>query len=119
MGLYLLISLNVFRRHSNEAFSALRIQDYKNFLRLRLDIDGTLTVFPIKIEKVPRDWVPNENAGPGDPKQVPAGNVKIKAHLIEDPHNKRLGRGRVKGQVPVCYRGGEKDKARGISQGYP
>ena len=35
-GLYLLVSLNVFGRHSEEAFSALRIQDYKNFLRLHI-----------------------------------------------------------------------------------
>ena len=34
MGVYLLISLNVFGRHSEEAFSGLRIEDYKHFLRM-------------------------------------------------------------------------------------
>jgi hypothetical protein len=56
IGLYLLVSLNVFGRHSEEAFSALRIQDYKNFLRLHIARDGTLTIYPIKLPRVPRRW---------------------------------------------------------------
>ena len=56
MGIYLCVSLQVFGRHSNEAFSALKIQDYKNFLRMHIDKEGALTIYPVKIEKVPRDW---------------------------------------------------------------
>ena len=56
MGLYLLISLNVFKRHANEAFSALASPDWKNFLKLRIDSDGSLTIFPIGIRRVPRRW---------------------------------------------------------------
>ena len=56
MGVYLLISLNVFGRHSEEAFSGLRIEDYKHFLRLHIDRTGALTIWPIKIERVPRRW---------------------------------------------------------------
>jgi hypothetical protein len=56
VGFYLLISLNVFGRHSEEAFSALRIQDYKHFLRLHLARDGTMTIYPIAIPRVPRVW---------------------------------------------------------------
>ena len=56
MGLYLLISLNIFGRHDEEAFSALKIQDYKNFLRLHITADGALTIYPIKIDRVPRKW---------------------------------------------------------------
>lgn len=55
MGLYLFISLRVFGRHDNEAFSSLKIQDYKNFLRLHINEEG-LTIYPFKIEKVPRKW---------------------------------------------------------------
>jgi hypothetical protein len=58
MGLYLFISLHVFKRHDNEAFSALKIEDYKNFLRLHIDAEGKLNVYSLKIEKVPRDWEP-------------------------------------------------------------
>ena len=56
MGIYLLISLQFFKRHSNEAFSALKIEDFKNFLRLHIDKNGDLTIYPIKIETVPKEW---------------------------------------------------------------
>ena len=56
MGIYLFISLRFLGRHSNEAFSSLKIEDYKNFLRLHIGRDGTLTIYPLKIEKVPRQW---------------------------------------------------------------
>lgn len=56
MGAYLCISLNVFKRHRNEAFSALRIPDWKNFLRITIDSKGSLRIFPIGIRKVPRKW---------------------------------------------------------------
>jgi hypothetical protein len=55
MGLYLLVCLNGGGRHWNEAFSSLRIAHYKNFLRLRIGTDGTLTVFPIGLTRVPSD----------------------------------------------------------------
>ncbi len=56
MGLYLFISLHIFGRHDNEAFSALKIEDFKNFLRLHIDTNGDLTIYPFKIERVPRRW---------------------------------------------------------------
>jgi hypothetical protein len=46
MGVYLLVSLNVFNRHSNEAFSSLRIEGWKSFLRFHIDSKGTLTIYP-------------------------------------------------------------------------
>ena len=54
MGLYLAISVCVFRRHGNEAFSALRIEGYKNFLRMRLDASG-VTVWAFALDRVPGD----------------------------------------------------------------
>jgi hypothetical protein len=56
MGHYLYISLHWFHRHDNEAFSALKIEDYKNFLRLHIDKKGDLTIYSAKIETVPKDW---------------------------------------------------------------
>lgn len=53
-GAYLWLALNVFGLQWTNAFSALRIKDYKNFLRLRINQDGSLTVFPMKIDKVGR-----------------------------------------------------------------
>jgi len=68
MGLYLWISLAFFRRHWNEAFSALRIKDYKGFLRLHFDRTGVLTVYPIALDTVPK-----------------GGEGALKAKLIEGP----------------------------------
>ncbi len=56
MGTYLLISLNVFHRHCTEGFSGLAIQDYKNFMRLAIAKDGSLTIYPVGIDRVPRKW---------------------------------------------------------------
>ena len=85
MGVYLLISLNVFGRHSNEAFSSLRIEDYKNFLRLHIAKDGSLNIFPIGIERVPRRWKPTESTSPYDPQLEPDDPVATPPHLIEPP----------------------------------
>ena len=54
LGFYLLIASNVFGAHTDEAFSALRIQDFKSFLRFRIKPDGVLEIFPIGIPRVPR-----------------------------------------------------------------
>ncbi|KAF4668194.1 hypothetical protein FOL46_002101 [Perkinsus olseni] len=56
-GVYLLISLNYLGQHWNEAFSSLRIQDYKHFLRMWVSPDtGDLHVFVIGIDHVARQW---------------------------------------------------------------
>jgi hypothetical protein len=54
MGFYLLICVLLFKRHTNEAFSSLRIEDYKNFLRIKIEPSGTLRVHPVGIERVDR-----------------------------------------------------------------
>jgi hypothetical protein len=87
MGVYLFCSMYFFGRHNEEAFSALKIQDYKNFLRLHIDEDGTLTIYPVKIEKVARKWR-NRNK-----RDIEKDNIKSfivpadgsGAELIEDP----------------------------------
>ncbi len=56
LGLYLWLSLNRRGRHANEAFSSLGIQDWKNFLRLHINKEGYLTIYPIGIQRVPRYW---------------------------------------------------------------
>jgi len=77
MGIYLLISLNVFRRHSNEAFSALAIQDWKNFLRLKITADG-LTIYPVGIDRVPRKWKQQDDT------IVPDDDKATVPRIIED-----------------------------------
>lgn len=72
--------------HAEDAFAALRIKDYKNFLRLRFDRD-TLTIFPIGVDKIPRRrfW---RNPEPGDalahnPRLVAKDHINVR--LIEKP----------------------------------
>ena len=84
VGLYLLISLNMFGRHSEEAFSGLRIEDYKHFLRLHIDRRGILTIWPIKIERVPRRW---RSRGPADhtaSRYVPDARMAVRIDRTAD-----------------------------------
>jgi hypothetical protein len=78
MGLYLLLSIQIFRRHSEQAFSSLRTQDYKNWVRMRVDANGGLTIFGVGIERVAKKW--KKGAGdvwePDDPRAT-------KPHVIE------------------------------------
>lgn len=54
MGMYLLLA-QLLDRHPNEAFAAMHMTGYKNFLRLRLDGEG-LTVYPFGIRRVCTRW---------------------------------------------------------------
>ncbi|MDT4897796.1 MAG: hypothetical protein QOH25_2873 [Acidobacteriota bacterium] len=65
-GLYLLISLNVFGRHFNESFSTIAVEDWKSFLKLKIDRNGDLTIYPIGIRRVPRKWKINDGASGAD-----------------------------------------------------
>jgi hypothetical protein len=84
MGAYLFISLNVFGRHSNEAFSSLANEDFKNFVRMKIDPDGSLTIFPIGIRRVPRRWKERPATGQG-PLLIPDDNRATEPELIETP----------------------------------
>jgi Calcineurin-like phosphoesterase len=64
VGIYLLISLNFLQQHVTEAFSSLRIQDWKGFLRMQLRPDGQLNVFFVGIRRVPRHWREAGTIGP-------------------------------------------------------
>ncbi|HEY0453410.1 metallophosphoesterase [Actinophytocola sp.] len=81
VALYLLIA----SRHginSNEVFAGQSIEDHKGFLRLRIDTDG-LTVYPIAVPKVCRQWRPNPDGAPTDPWLLPA--QELRPTLIEEP----------------------------------
>ncbi len=83
MGLYLLISLNGFGAHGNEAFSSLAIEDWKNFLRLKIDRDGRLWIYPVGIRRVPRAW--KAGATVREPEWVAADTQATPPMLIEPP----------------------------------
>ncbi|WP_233166578.1 metallophosphoesterase [Archangium sp. Cb G35] len=83
MGVYLLVSLNGFEAHANEAFSSLTIPDWKNFLRLRIDREGRLWLYPIGLRRVPRNWKRGETAR--DPEWVADDKDATPPELIEPP----------------------------------
>lgn len=86
-GFYWVLTGMIARMHAEEAFAALRIQDYKNFLRLKFEPDR-LTIYPLGVDKVPgrHDWrnAPmGAGAAPHNPKLVPRKPIDVR--LIESP----------------------------------
>ena len=70
--------------HANEAYATLRIADFKHFLRLHIDSDGALTIFPIGVDRVCRKWTLAPDAPPDAPWFEPADG-EVKPRLIEAP----------------------------------
>jgi hypothetical protein len=83
-AVYLWIMQSFFRKHPTHSFSSQHIQDFRSFLRIRFHEDGSLTVFPIGIRRVPRRWrfVPDHAAG--QPWFEPEDR-DIECELIEEP----------------------------------
>jgi hypothetical protein len=76
------------RMHAEDAFAALRIRHYKNFLRLKIEPDK-LTIFPLGIDRIPKpdDWLnaptDRDNPLPHNPKLIAVRPIDVR--LIEDP----------------------------------
>lgn len=85
MGAYLVLSLNFFGRHGNEAFSSLGIEDWKNFIRLHIDSSGSLTIYPVGIRRVPRKWRACKIENGPELEPDPADHRSSGAELIETP----------------------------------
>ena len=60
---YLLVA-GSFGVNVNELFAGQGIEDSKSFLRLRIDPDGTLTIYPLGVDRVSRDWQVNPDQSP-------------------------------------------------------
>lgn len=85
MGAYLLLSLNVFGRHGNEAFSSLGVEDWKNFVRLHINEQGDLTIYPVGIRRVPRKWKQRNGTNGPELEPDPQDRRATDAELIEPP----------------------------------
>ena len=71
------------RVHGNEAFSASRLASYRNFLRFRIDEDGSLTAYVIGVDRVPHDWRPDpDTLDPEQPWLDPIGRA-VQPHLVD------------------------------------
>ena len=90
MGLYLFVALNICGRQGEEAFSALKCEDYKSWLRMSITpgttpgSGGDLTIYPIRIERVPKAWVPAMAGASSVSRLVPTGTHTL-PELIEAP----------------------------------
>jgi hypothetical protein len=84
-GLNLLITCMCFRMNYNDAFSALRLNRFDNFLRMRIK-DDNIEIFAIGLNDVPKrsQWVANPAAQRGNPEQpVFIATPDLQPHLIE------------------------------------
>jgi hypothetical protein len=88
---YLLVA-DRFRCNANELFAAQRGRFHKNFLRLHVEPDGALTVYPVKVERPPTHWRLRRTDGvlsaagvQDDPWFEPVPPESLRAELIEEP----------------------------------
>ncbi|XP_062098870.1 uncharacterized protein LOC133804744 isoform X2 [Humulus lupulus] len=70
-GSYLYICINWLHIHFDEAFSSLRIANYKAFTRFHITKDGDLEVYTLAVDKVPKEWKldPDWDGEPKQPQQ--------------------------------------------------
>jgi hypothetical protein len=81
-ALYLLVA-SFFKVNVNELFAGQGIEDAKSFLRMHIAADGTLTVHPIGIDKICREWVAHPDGKHDESWLRPV--EPLTAHLIEEP----------------------------------
>ena len=87
-GMYWVVSGLFGRMHAEESFAALRIKNYKNFLRMKFEPDK-LTIYPLGVDKVPGPdhWMnaPRGRANPlpSNPKLIAVKPIDVR--LIENP----------------------------------
>lgn len=55
-GSYLYICVNWLHVHFDEAYSSLRIANYKSFTRFHISPTGNLDCYTLAVDKVPREW---------------------------------------------------------------
>ncbi|MCA1708264.1 MAG: hypothetical protein LC808_35300, partial [Actinobacteria bacterium] len=70
--------------HGTEGYAPLHHQDLKHFLRLHIQADGALTLYPIGIDRVGRKWTLRPDAPAHAPWFAPDG-PEPEPHLIEQP----------------------------------
>jgi hypothetical protein len=77
------------RQHATDVFAAQGIEDYKSFIRLRMDANGELTVFPIGVTEIVKDWRLKESTTDeqelSEPWYEPASGTAPRPELIERP----------------------------------
>jgi hypothetical protein len=67
-----LLAAGSLRVNLNELFAGQGIDDAKSFLRLHIARDGTLTVYPVAVDTICREWTPDPDAPADRPWLLPA-----------------------------------------------
>lgn len=70
--------------HGNEAFSARRLTGCKNFVRIHIDHEGLLSLYPIGVERAATQWRLDPDGEPSASWLAPDGGAP-RPHLIEGP----------------------------------
>ena len=84
-GAYLYVTSRWLKMNHNDAFSSMRLNSHRHFLRIRIK-DDEVTIYPIALDQVPlrSQWRFNTgNVGTPPPVYVPS--EPLKPHLIEHP----------------------------------
>lgn len=82
VALYLLVA-GEFGVNLNELYAAQGIEDAKGFLRLHIAADGTLTCYPIAVDRICRRWRPEPDAPPDAAWLSPEQPLRVR--LAEPP----------------------------------
>ncbi len=86
-GLYWVLAGCILRMHTEDAFAALRISDYRNFLRMKFEPDK-LTIYPLGLDRTPKadHWMepPKDRPAPSHNPLLVARRP-IPVQLIEEP----------------------------------
>jgi hypothetical protein len=89
LGAYLVLSDRAWGWHRNEVFAVQSIVDFRNFVRMKIDREGSLTIYPIGLRRVPRNWRARATASSQDA-CYEAADAVLEPHLIEGPVRVRL-----------------------------
>jgi hypothetical protein len=82
LALYLLVAAQ-FGVNVNELFAGQGITGYKGFLKLHFERDGSLTIYPVGVERIAHRWRATPNAASDRSWLEPAEPLAL--HLIEPP----------------------------------
>jgi hypothetical protein len=83
MGAYLILANQLLGLHRADVFASQSIRDFKNFLRLHVARDGTLTIRAYGVDRVCRQWRFNANAPAGQSWMLPETGQRLTARLID------------------------------------
>jgi hypothetical protein len=70
--------------HTNDVYSSMAIQDYKHFLRFHVKDDGSIEIFAIGVDNVPREWTLDPARGCTAPFFEPKG-TKLEPRVVDGP----------------------------------